>query len=224
MSSEGMLEHELIAAQGSAAQALLQCYTAPKPLLVVISGPSGVGKDSVINRMRELGRPFHFVVTATNRGPRPGEQHGVDYYFITTAEFEAMIARDEFLEWANVYHQYKGVPKEHARRALATGEDVVMRVDLQGAATLRRVVPEAVTIFLAPPSLHVLLDRLRRRGSDSPEQVRARLHMALSEMQRAPEFDYVVVNREGDLDGTVQTITAIIQAERCRVARGQVVL
>jgi guanylate kinase len=219
-----MLREDLVVAQGGAAFALLERYTAPRALLVVISGPSGVGKDSVIQRMRELGSPFHFLVTATDRSPRPGEVHGVDYLFYSTAEFERMIAHDELLEYANVYGQYKGVPREQVRRALAAGADVLMRVDIQGAATLRRIVPEAVTVFLAPPSIEALLSRLRRRGSDSPEQVHLRLEMALAEMQRAPEFDYVVVNREGDLDGAVQAISAIIQADRCRTDRGQVIL
>ncbi len=224
MSCEGAFEQELVAAQGGATQALLARYIGPKALLVVISGPSGVGKDSVINRMRELGAPFHFLVTATDRAPRPGEVHGVDYHFYSTAEFERLIACDELLEHANVYGQYKGVPKEQARRALASGTDVLMRVDLQGATTLRRLVPAAVTVFLAPPSLEVLLSRLRRRGADTPEQVRTRFETAVAEMRRAPEFDYVVVNREGDLDGAVQVISAIIQAEKCRTNRGQVVL
>lgn len=204
--------------------ALLEPYLHPSPVLVVISGPSGVGKDAVIRRMRERGAPFHFLVTATDRPIRPGEVHGEDYYFYSTEEFERMIAAGEFLEYASVYGQYKGVPKSQARRALDSGIDVVMRVDVQGAATIRRLVPGATLIFLAPPSLEILASRLERRGADSPEQVQERLRAALQEMQHLNEFDYVVINREDDLDGTVEQITAIIEAEKCRIGRVQVVL
>ena len=135
----------------------VQRYLCPPPVLVVISGPSGVGKDSVIERMRELGYPLCFVVTATDRPPRASETHGVDYDFVSTAEFEQMIAADDLFEYAQVYGQYKGVPKIHVRRALASGKDVVMRLDVQGAATVRQSVPESVTIFLAPPSPEVIV-------------------------------------------------------------------
>ena len=143
--------------------ALLERYLHPEPSLVVISGPSGVGKDSVVNRMRELEYPFHFVVTATDRCPRPGEVHGVDYYFVSTAEFERMIRENELFEHAEVYGQHKGVPKAHARQALSSGMDVIMRLDVQGAMTIAHKVPGALTIFLAPPSLDILVGRLRRR-------------------------------------------------------------
>ena len=204
--------------------ALLEPYLHPSPVFVVISGPSGVGKDAVIQRMRERGAPFHFLVTATDRPARPGEVHGKDYYFYSTKEFERMIAEGEFLEYASVYGQYKGVPKSQARRALASGVDVVMRIDVQGAATIRHLVPEMISIFLAPPSLEILASRLARRGADSPEQVEARLRTALEELRHLHEFDYVVINRENDLDGTVDQITAIIEAEKCRIGRAQVIL
>jgi len=173
----------------------------------------------VLNRMRELGYPFHFVVTMTDRAPRPGEVDGVDYWFVSTEEFEHMVEHGEMFEYARVYGQYKGVPKAQIREALAGGRDVAMRVDVQGAATIRRRVPGTLTVFLAPPSLDVLVDRLRRRSGDSPEQISRRLQTALAEMERMQEFKYVVVNREGELDRAVKDIMAIIQAEKCRTDR-----
>lgn len=202
----------------------LERYLHPPPLLVVISGPSGVGKDSVIRRMGELGYPFHRVVTCTDRAPRPGEVNGVDYWFVSTAEFKRMIAEDELLEYAVVYGQYKGVPKAHIRQGLASGVDVVMRVDVQGAASIRRAVPQALTIFLAPPSLDVLMRRLQRRGGDTPEQVKQRMETALAEMQRMEGFDYLVVNHEGRLDEAVQRTAAIMTAEKSRTGRREVAL
>ena len=194
------------------------------PLLAIISGPSGAGKDSVVKRMRELNYPFHFVVTVTDRPPRREEVDGVDYYFVSTIAFEKMIADDELFEHALVYGQHKGVPKAPVLEALSSGVDVIMRLDVQGAATVRRLVPEALTIFLVPPSLDVLIDRLRRRGGDSPGQILERLDSVLEEIGRIREFDYVVVNREGRLDKTVEQIADIISAEKCRTARRKVIL
>lgn len=202
----------------------IQRYSDPAPLLVVISGPSGVGKDSVIKRMGELGHQFRFVVTATDRPRRSGEVEGVDYYFVSTAQFERMIAAGELLEYAQVYGQYKGVPKTQARQALSEGTDVMMRLDIQGAMTMRRLVPEAVTVFLSPPSLEALVGRLERRASDSAEQVQHRLETALGEMHSIQDLDYVVVNHEGDLDAACRQIAAIIVAEKCRASRRAIVL
>ncbi|HWQ11975.1 MAG TPA: guanylate kinase, partial [Roseiflexaceae bacterium] len=131
----------------------------PYPLLVVLSGPSGVGKDSILMRMRDVGFPFHFVVTATSRPMRPGERPGYDYHFHTTQEFEALIAAGELLEWANVYGHYKGIPKSEIRNALASGRDVILRIDVQGAETIRRLAPEAVLIFVVPGSFEELRNR-----------------------------------------------------------------
>ncbi len=191
-------------------------FAAPRPLLVVLSGPSGVGKDATLTRMKELGYPFHFVVTATTRPRRPGEVDGVDYHFVSMAEFADMIDRDELLEYAIVYGDYKGIPKRDVRQALASGQDVVMRVDVQGAATIRRLVPQAITIFLIAESEQDLMDRLSQRKTESPEALKMRIATARREMLRLPEFDYVVINRRDRLDETVQQIAAIIQAEKCR--------
>lgn len=187
------------------------------PLLIVISGPAGVGKDAVLRRIKELGRPFHFVVTATDRPPRPGEVHGVDYFFVTSEEFTAMIEQDELLEHAVVYGQHKGIPKQQVREALASGKDVLMRIDVQGAATIQQLAPEAVLIFLTASSEEELEQRLRARGGDSPGQVQRRIATAREEMKRSPEFDYIVINRDAELDQAVNDVLAIIQAEHCRV-------
>jgi len=194
------------------------------PLLIIISGTPGAGKDSLIQRMKERGCPFHFVVTATDRPPRPGEVHGQDYFFLTTEEFQQMEREGELLEHAIVYGQYKGVPKQQVREALDSGKDVVMRVDVQGAATIRRLVPEAVLIFMMAPTLEELAQRLYRRGQDSPEQLQTRLETARTEMARMEEFDYVVINRNDALDDAVDDVIAIIRAEHCRVHPRRIVL
>lgn len=190
---------------------------AHQPLLIVISGQAGVGKDSLIQRMKERGYPVHFVVTATDRPSRPGEVHGKDYFFLTTDEFKQMEQAGELLEHAIVYGQYKGIPKQQVREAMASGKDVIMRVDVQGAATVRQIVPEAILIFLVASSERELEQRLRDRGGDSPEQLAERLVTAREEMGRLTEFDYVVVNPDGELDQAVDDVVAIIRAEHCRV-------
>lgn len=194
------------------------------PLLVVITGPSGVGKDTLVERMEERGCPFHFVVTATDRPPRPDEVHGEDYFFVSTQTFEQMIENDKLLEYAVVYGQYKGVPKHQVREAMASGKDVVMRLDVQGAATIHRMVPDAVLVFLTASSEAELERRLRRRGGDSLSQVERRIATAHEEMKRLSEFDYVVVNRHCALDEAVDDVLAIIRAEHCRVEHREVTL
>lgn len=186
------------------------------PLVVIISGPSGVGKDTVVRRMEELGYPFHFVVTATSRPRRENEVDGRDYHFVTAQEFEEMIRKGELLEHAIVYGQYKGIPKAHVRDALDSGKDVILRLDVQGAATVRRLIPDAVTIFLTAASEEELFQRLRTRKTEDAEQLRKRMETAREEMKRLPEFDYVVVNSDCNLDDAVHTIAAIITAEKCR--------
>jgi guanylate kinase len=189
----------------------------PRPLLVVISGPSGVGKDATIQRMKERGYPCYFVVTATNRPQRPGEVDGLDYHFVSETMFSRMIAQGELIEHAIVYGQYKGIPKTGIRRALGSGQDAVMRVDVQGAATVRRLVPQAVTIFLTAESEEALIERLRRRRTEDEVQLRQRIETARAELGRADEFKYRVVNCECTLDDTVDQVIAIIQAEKCRI-------
>ncbi len=186
----------------------------PEPMLIVISGPSGVGKDTVLHMMEERGeQPFHFVVTATTRPIREGEVHGRDYFFISSDEFAKMIEDDELLEYAIVYNDYKGIPKQQVRDALASGQDVIMRLDVQGAATVKKIAPEAVLIFLTTASEEELVSRLRARKTETSEGLNLRIATARQEMKRASEFDYVVLNEEDRLEEAVDTIEAIIHAE-----------
>lgn len=196
----------------------------PQPLLIVISGPSGVGKDSLVQRMEERGCPFYFVVTATDRPARPDEKDREDYFFVSTEEFERMIEEDELLEHAVVYGQYKGVPKQQVREAMASGKDVVMRVDVQGAETIQQIVPEVVSVFLTASSENELEERLRKRGCGSQEQLERRIATAREEMKELPKFDYVVINRDEKLDMAVNDVLAIIRAEHCRVDQREVTL
>ena len=194
----------------------------PQPLLIVISGPSGVGKDATLNCMKELECPFHFVVTATTRPRRPGEVHGRDYYFVSMDEFKAMVEKGELLEHALVYGEYKGIPKAHVREALDGGKDVIIRVDVQGAATVRELVPDAVLVFLMASSEEELARRLRARRTESPESLKKRLATVHHEMAQMIHFDYVVVNRDHHLDDTVRQVLAIITAEKCRVKQRRI--
>jgi len=195
-----------------------------EPLLIVISGPSGVGKDTVIERMKEMNQPIHFVVTATNRPPRPGEVHGQDYFFVSTDEFAAMIENDELIEYALVYNDYKGVPKAQVRQALKSGKDVVMRVDVQGANTIKQLYPEALLIFLTTQNEDELVNRLKARQTESSEELNLRIATARKERQRINDFDYVVVNRDSHLNEAVDTILDIINAEHHRVKQRKVIL
>lgn len=195
-----------------------------EPLLIVISGPSGVGKDSVIKRMKERQLPFHFVVTATTRPARENEKHGEDYLFLTLDEFAEMIENDKLLEHAIVYNDYKGIPKEQVRKALESGKDVVMRVDVQGAATVHELCPDALLIFLVTESEEVMVNRLKTRKSENKEELKIRIATARKEMESLDEFDYLVVNREQKLDETVDTILSIIECEHHRVEQRKVTL
>jgi guanylate kinase len=192
------------------------------PLLIVISGPSGVGKDAVLRRMKERGLPFHFVVTATTRERRPNEVEGRDYLFVSRKDFDDMVARGEMLEHALVYNDYKGIPRPQVAQALASGRDAVLRVDVQGAATIRGLAPQALLIFLLAASEEELERRLRARRTESAEDLALRLQTARREIERLDLFDYAVVNRDFALDGTVDTILAIIHAEHHRTQPRQV--
>jgi guanylate kinase len=194
-----------------------------EPLLIVISGPSGVGKDTVIQRMKERNLPFHFVVTAATRPPRPNEVHGKDYFFYSHDEFAEMIEKGELLEYAIVYNDYKGIPKAQVRDALASGKDVIMRLDVQGAATIRRLCPDALMIFLTAQE-EDMISRLQERKTESPEGLKLRIATARQELTQMDTFEYVVVNREFHLDETVDTIVSIIVAEHHRVKQREVTL
>jgi guanylate kinase len=189
----------------------------PVPLLVVISGPSGVGKDSVLHGLKERNLPMHFVVTATTRPRRPEETHGLDYFFLSKDEFARMIEHEELIEYAIVYNDYKGIPKQQVREALVSGQDVIMRVDVQGAATVRKLAPEAVLIFLTTESEEALVRRLKTRQTENVGNLSLRIATARQELKRAAEFDYVIVNADGHLAETIDTVVAILQAEHHRV-------
>jgi guanylate kinase len=194
------------------------------PLLIVISGPSGVGKDTVLQRMKECGLPFHFVVTATTRPQRPGEVDGVDYFFLTHDQFADMIEHNELLEHAIVYNDYKGIPKQQVRQALASGQDVVMRIDVQGAETIRSLCPDALLIFLSTETEEELIGRLSQRKTETPEGLKLRIATARQELKRLELFDYFVVNADLKLDSAVDTILAIIEAEHHRTRPRRVTL
>jgi guanylate kinase len=197
---------------------LVNFQSAPPPnLLLVVSGSSGAGKDTVIDRMKELSVPVAHVVTATTRQQRPGEVNGVHYHFLTVERFSDMVARGEMLEWASVYHNYYGVPRFAVIDALNSGKDVVVKVDVQGAATIRHTVPGAVLLFIRPPSMEELERRLRNRRSESSAEIDVRLGKAVDEYGQLPLFDYVLTNHEGRLDEVVDEIRAIIVAEKHRV-------
>jgi guanylate kinase len=196
----------------------------PQPLLIVISGPSGAGKDTVMQRMQERGLPFHFVVTATTRPQRPNEINGKDYFFVTKEEFARMINEDELIEHAIVYGDYKGIPKQQVREALETGKDVVMRIDVQGAEAVRKLAPEALMIFITTESEAELVHRLETRKTETFDSLAIRIATARKELKRVEAFDYVIVNRDFRLDETVDAIRAIIQAEHHRVKPRRVTL
>jgi len=189
----------------------------PRPVLLVLSGPSGVGKDAVLSLLRRQRRRYHFVVTATTRPRRRGERDGASYHFLSPEEFQRRLAQGELLEHAQVYGHWYGVPRQQVREALQRRQNVILKVDVQGAATLRRIVPQAVFVFLAPPSLQELEHRLRERHTEDDEMLSHRLKTASQEMDCLSLFDYVVVNETGRLRETAQRIRAIIAAEECRV-------
>ena len=188
-----------------------------QPLLIILSGPSGVGKDAVLARMKKSERPFHYVVTATTRPKRAGEKNGVNYHFLSQKAFQQMINKHQFLEWASVYGNYYGVPKDEVSPALSKGVVTIVKVDVQGAATIRKGLPQAVFIFLMPPSTQALEKRLKRRRSESSEDLALRLATAREEIRSLPLFDYVITSHQNKLDEVVSQIDAIVTAERCRV-------
>ena len=187
------------------------------PLLVVLSGPSGVGKDAALNLLKKLDRPWHFVVTATTRPRRPGERDGVDYIFLAPETFAQMKDSGDFLECAEVYGRWYGVPRSQVRMGIDAGKDVILKIDVQGAETVRSLAPEAVFIFMAPGNLDELRERLSLRMTENSPEMERRLNTAKHEMAAADQFDYRVVNKDGDLDRAVAEIDAIIAAEKRRV-------
>jgi guanylate kinase len=176
-----------------------------------------VGKDAVLARMRKLGRPFHYVITATTRPKRAREKNGVNYHFLSRKEFQQMIDKHQFLEWATVYGNYYGVPKDEITSALSKGVDAIVKVDVQGAATIKKILPQAVFIFLMPPSVEELEKRLKKRHSECSTDLALRVEGAEGEIKCLPIFGYVIISRQNKLDEVVSQIDAIVAAEKCRV-------
>lgn len=192
-----------------------------KPLILIISGLSGAGKDTVINHLNKTGEfDFHFVVTCNTRDKREGEVDGRDYHFLTREKFTEMIENGEMIEHSRVYDDYKGVPRFEIERAFADGKDMILRIDFQGMQKVKKVYPEAVSIFIIPPDAQTWLERLHKRGSDTPEALQTRIHTAAEELACVPQFDYLVVNE--DIEKAAAEILMIVQAEHFRTSRRKV--
>ena len=191
---------------------------APGARLVIVSGPSGVGKDTVIAALRRRpdGEDFHYVVTCTTRPPRPYEEDGVHYRFLGEAEFEALRAAGELLEANLVHGHWYGTPRADVRGALARGRDVILKIDVQGAAVVKASIPEALLIFLVPPSLEDLFGRLKRRATESADELDVRQRNAALELARQSDYDHVVVNETGEVDRVAARIDSIVRTERAR--------
>lgn len=187
---------------------------AHRPLLVVLSGPSGAGKDSMLDELERRGHRFHRVVTCTARPPRDGEQDGIDYHFVTDTEFDDLIKTDGLLEHAVVYGRRYGVPKQQVLDALGAGLDVYVRTDVQGASSIKRLMPETVLVFITLGSLAEIEDRIRGRKLDSEESIQRRLSTAQAEMARESEFKHVIINSAGKLDTAVDHLEEVLEAER----------
>jgi guanylate kinase len=199
--------------------------TASSGLVFVLSGPSGVGKSTLIERLKRDNFPITHCVTATTRPRRQGEEHGVHYYFLTEAQYDALLDKEQFLEHAVVHNLYRyGIPLHSIRDGLRRGRDVILAPDVQGASTVRWKLPNAISIFLRPESLEELEPRLAKRGTETPEERRVRMATAEREMQRMSEYDYVIVNHRDRLDQAVGDLKAIIVAERLRVCPRTVTL
>ena len=195
---------------------------APGTQLVIISGPSGVGKDTIIEAMRRLptAAAYHYVVTCTTRPPRPGEVDGIHYRFLTIEAFAALRDEDGFLEWAEVHGNWYGTPRDSVRAALAAGRDVVLKIDVQGAETVKKKVPEALLIFLVPPSMQELFRRLRSRATESADELEVRQRNAAIELARREDYDHVVENATGEVDRTAAGIVGLIaEAHRDHATR-----
>ena len=192
-------------------------------LLLVVSGPAGVGKGTINDALLARHENIRMSVSATTRAPRPGEIDGVHYFFKDEKEFERMIARGDFLEYMCVFNMnYYGTPRKFVEDELASGRSVILEIDVEGGMNVKHAFPEAVLIFIAPPSMIQLKERLIGRDTETPEQVEHRFQTAFREVERAREYDYIVVNHVVDI--AVSRVEQIIQAEHCRCSRNQALL
>ena len=189
---------------------------APGAMLVIISGPSGVGKDAVIAalRRRDGTHEYHYVVTCTTRLRRPGEVDGVSYHFLDDRRFVAMRDTGELLEANEVHGNWYGTPRGQVRAALLGGHDVILKIDVQGAQVVKENVPEAVLIFIVPPSLESLFQRLKSRATETADQLELRQRNAAIELARQDDYDYIVENRDGEVEATAERIERILDEER----------
>lgn len=190
-----------------------------KGLLIVVSGPSGAGKGTVCKALLDKKTDLWVSVSATTRNPRVGEEHGKNYYFISKEEFEKKIKADEFLEYAQVYGNYYGTPKSKIFELLEEGRDVLLEIDIQGALQVKEAYEEGVFIFILPPSMEELYNRILNRGSESPESLNTRMKSAYEEINFVSKYNYAVINYNDKIDDTVSKIESIIIAEKCRVDR-----
>ena len=191
---------------------------AKRGTLVVLSGPSGTGKGTVCGVVRNhLGDAVRYSISATTRKPRTGEEHGREYFFFSKEEFEALRDQNGFLEWAQVYDNYYGTPWAFVEEVLASGKDCILEIDPQGALQVRKATDEAVLVFIAPPSLEELRNRLTGRGTESAEEVEKRLSCAESELAYSDKYDYIIVN--DDVETAAAKMEAILLAEKCRSGR-----
>ncbi len=188
-----------------------------KGLLIVMSGPSGVGKSSIRKALFEKVNNFVFSVSATTRAPRNGEKHGVDYYFISEKDFKAKLENNEFLEWNYFVGNYYGTLFEEVERLRRTGKNVMVEIDVNGALMARSVLTDAIYIFIAPPTKADLISRLKQRGTETDERISERIEKAKNEFKCADKYDYIVINSE--ISKTVETLQAIVLAEECRSER-----
>jgi guanylate kinase len=199
-------------------------YDSENPLVIVVSGPSGVGKDAILHRMRELGSSFEYITTVTTRRQRTKEKHMVDYHFMSVNKFQELLRDGGLIEHANVYGNWYGVPREPVKQALSKGKDVILKVDVQGAANIKKILPEALFIFIAPQSLEELSNRLRQRFTETDSDLELRLRTAMDEMQAIGNFDYVVINQRNRMDAAIKNILAIVAAEKCRTKPRKITL
>lgn len=194
------------------------------PLVIVVSGPSGVGKDAILNRMKEARYPFFFVTTVTTRKRRESEIDRIHYHFSSVEDFQKLLNDQGFLESANVYGNWYGVPKQPIKEAIIKGLDTIIKVDVQGAANIKKILPEAVFIFINAPSVDELCNRLKSRCTETAADLSLRIKTAQSELEKMADFDYVVMNPPGDIESAVKDILAIVKAEKCRVKKRQIKL